>query len=112
MANYHEHKCLTCGQVFDYCGRCVITPVMYKAEGFCSEQCSHIFAILSKHGCNLITAEEVLTELEAYNIDEMKLTDDVAAHIERIKSEVKVVTVEVEPEKTDKQSNQNNKKKW
>ena len=90
MANYNEHQCFTCGRIFEYCRRCVITPVIYKAEGFCSEECSNVFNTLSKHGCNLITADEALAELSAYNIDEIKLTEDVAAHIERIKSEATV----------------------
>lgn len=90
MANYHEHKCLTCGQIFDYCRRCVITPIVYHAEGFCSEKCSHIFNTLSKHGCKLITADEALAELAVYNFDEIKLTDGIAAHIESLKSEVTI----------------------
>ena len=122
MANYNEHKCLACGQIFDYCRRCVVTPVVYKAEGFCSEKCSEIFAILSKHGCNLITAEEALKELSAYNLDEITLTEDILAHIEKIKSEagVKVVVVEepiVVEESTPIEEptviyNKKNKKKW
>ena len=70
MANYHEYKCFACGQIFEYCRRCVITPVIYKEEGFCSKKCSDIFATLSKHGCNLITADEALEELLTQNIDE------------------------------------------
>ena len=90
MANYHEHKCFTCGEIFDYCRRCVITPVIYKAEGFCSEKCSHIFNTLSKHGCNIATAEETLAELAVYNLDELKLNKDIKAHIECIKAEAEV----------------------
>jgi hypothetical protein len=115
MANYNGHKCFTCGQIFDYCRRCAITPVVYKAEGFCSEKCSHIFNTLSKHGCNLITADEALAELKAYNIDDIKLTEDVAAHIARIKSDVSVEEIPVEEVRTEKtvyQSNKNKKKKW
>jgi hypothetical protein len=114
MANYNEHKCFACGQIFDYCRRCAITPVVYKAEGFCSEQCSDIFNILSKHGCNLISADEALKELEAYNIDEITLTEDILAHIERIKSEVPapIVKEKVVDEKLIIKSNKNNKKKW
>ena len=74
MAKYNEHKCLACGQIFDYCGHCAVTPVVYKAEGFCSEKCSEIYAILSKHGCNLITAEEAFLELAECNIDEISLS--------------------------------------
>ena len=86
MANYNEHKCLTCGKIFEYCRRCAITPVVYKAEGFCSEQCSDIFNILSKHGCNLITEEEVIAALSIYDIDATMLKDDIVEHINKIKS--------------------------
>lgn len=115
MANYNEHKCFTCGQIFEYCRRCAITPVVHKAEGFCSEECSHIFNILSKHGCNLISADEALKELAAYNIDEITLTEDILAHIERIKSEATpapIVKEKVTDEKPIVKTNKNNKKKW
>ena len=117
MANYNEHKCFACGQIFDYCRRCAITPVVYKAEGFCSEKCSHIFNILSKHGCNLATADETLAELAAYNIDDITLTEDILAHIEKIKSEAAPVeatakVVEITEETVVQESNKKNKKKW
>lgn len=89
MARYNEHKCLTCGKTFDYCRRCVITPVVYKAEGFCSEECSNVFNILSKYSCNLITTDEAFAELNTYNIDEIKPVEDIVNHIERIKSKAK-----------------------
>lgn len=82
MANYNEHKCFTCGQIFEYCRRCAITPVVYKAEGFCSEECSHIFAILSKHGCHLATAEETLAALKDY--DTTNVTESIKAHIDSL----------------------------
>lgn len=109
MANYNEHKCFTCGKIFEYCRRCAITPVIYKEEGFCSEECSHIFNTLSKHGCNLITTDEALAELSLHNIDEIKLNEDIAAHIERIKSEV-AVKVEVPINKETEKPNKNNKR--
>jgi hypothetical protein len=85
-----KYKCLACGDIFEYCRRCVVTPVIYKEEGFCSKECSGIFNTLSKHSCNLITADEALAELAAYNIDKSKLSEDIIAHIERIKSEATV----------------------
>ena len=117
MANYNEHKCLACGKIFDYCRRCVITPVIYKAEGFCSEECSEIFNILSKHGCNLITAEEAFLELSECNIDGISLTEDVVNHIEKINSEVGLFPIVEEEVITDEvqiveKSNKNQKKKW
>ena len=87
MANYHDHKCLTCGKTFEYCRRCVITPVIYKAEGFCSEECSHIFAILSKHGCHLATAEETIKALQDY--DTTNVNESITKHIEALIEETK-----------------------
>ena len=128
MANYNEHKCFTCGQIFDYCRRCAITPIVYKAEGFCSEKCSHIFNILSKHSCNLIAADEALKELSVYNLDEITLSEDILTHIEKIKAEVGVKAEEVTmieesvvvaeevisatENTTVKTTNKNKKKKW
>jgi hypothetical protein len=96
------------------------------AEGHCSETCAEIYAILSKHGCNLITADEALKELSAYNLDEITLTEDILMHIEKIKSATgvkveEVVTVEPtiiaeEPapivEESTVKYNKKNKKKW
>ena len=118
MANYNEHKCLACGQIFDYCRRCAITPIVYKAEGFCSEKCSHIFAALSKHGCNLITADEALAEIAAYNLDEITLTKDIRKHIKEIKSAASVKTTSTVEENVVVEdtvvetTNKSNKKKW
>lgn len=96
MANYSEHKCFTCGQIFDYCRHCSVTPVVYKAEGFCSEKCSHIFNILSKHGCNLATAEETLEELKNYDVT--NVTESIQAHIDSLQPKKVEVEAEVETE--------------
>jgi hypothetical protein len=85
MARYNEHKCFTCGQSFDYCRHCAVTPVVYKAEGFCSENCSHIFNILSKHGSHLATAEETLEELKNYDVT--NVTESIQAHIDSLQPE-------------------------
>ena len=120
MYNHNDHKCLVCGDTFYYCRSCRIKPIKHLAEGFCSETCADIFAILSRHGCNLITADEALTELSAYNINEITLTKDILAHVEKIKSEVSVkvkepmVVEESTPieESTVQYNNQKNQKKW
>ena len=83
MANYYEHKCLACGQSFDYCRRCVLTPVAHKEEGFCSENCSHIFEILSKHGCGLATTDETIDALLPY--DTTNLVGSVKSHMNSLK---------------------------
>lgn len=38
-----RHYCKQCGKPFNYCRGCVITPVPYKAAGFCSTECSATF---------------------------------------------------------------------
>ena len=87
MANYHEHRCFTCGETFEYCRRCVIMPVIYHEEGFCSERCSDIFNILSKHGCGLATVEETINSLSVYDLE--GLTEGINKHIESLKEEIK-----------------------
>lgn len=119
--------CKTCGTSYDFCSHCQVVKPDYDAETFCSKEHQNIFATLSKHGCNLISADEVLKELSAYNLDEITLTEGIQAHLEKIKSEAGVkVSVSEEPEtvveKTApveekpivKQYNNNkkNKKKW
>ena len=106
MANYNEHTCLTCGTVYEYCLRCAVTPVVHKAEGFCSEECARIFNTLSKHGCNIATAEETLAELG--NIEGKTLNPSIQAHIDSLKP---VVEVAVE-EKPVVETVISKKKKW
>ena len=119
MARTNTYTCKTCGKTYEFCIKCQISRPEYDAGSFCCAEHAEIYAILSKHGCNLITAEDAWKELQAYNLDEIKLTADVAAHVERIKYEVTVKAevpapkAETEaPVKTAKQSNKNNKKKW
>lgn len=116
MARTNRYTCKTCGDTFVRCVKCMIAKPDYDAENFCTHEHANIYAVLSKHGCNLITADEALAELSAYNIDDIKLSDDVADHMARIKSEatVKEDTPDEEPstQATVYQSNKNKKKKW
>jgi hypothetical protein len=95
MARGHKCTCYVCGARYEYCESCAIVKPNYNANRFCSHEHQDIFAILSKHGCNLITADEALAELAAFNIDEIKLAEDIAAHIEDIKSEI-IICAETE----------------
>lgn len=88
MINYHEYKCFTCGKIFEYCRRCVINPIVYKEEGFCSEKCSDIFNILSKHGCGLATAEDTLEALAPYDFND--LSESIQKHMNSLKPAKKV----------------------
>lgn len=117
MAHGDKCTCYVCGKQYTYCEHCLIVKPDYNADRFCSHKHQDIFAILSKYGCNLITAEETLKELSAYNLDEITLTEDILSHIEKIKSEagIKVEeTVEVVAEETApiETTNKKNKKKW
>ena len=112
MARTNTYTCKTCGKTYEFCLRCQIAKPDYDAENFCSKQHAEIYGILSKHGCNLISAEEALKELSAYNIGEIKLTEDVAAHVARIKSEAPVPAVAEAKVPDTQQYNKNKKKKW
>ena len=120
MARTNTYTCKTCGTKFEFCLKCQFTRPDYDAENFCSHNHNDIYTILSKHGCNLITAEEALKELAAYNIDEITLTEDVLAHIEKIKTEANVqveipaeTTVEEVSERPNVNTYKKNKnKKW
>lgn len=113
MARTNRYICKTCGDAFERCVKCMVSKPDFDAENFCTHEHADIYGILSKHGCNLITADEALKELKAYNIDEIKLTEDVAAHVARIKAEAPAIVEATTPAITTvKQSNKNHKKKW
>ena len=121
MARTSTYTCKTCNDTYEFCLKCQVSRPDYDAENFCSKKHAEIYAILSKHGCNLITADEALKELAAYNIDNITLTEDILAHIERIKSEASIKVEnptpiveekEIPTVKTTQKSNKNNKKKW
>lgn len=89
MARGDTYTCRTCGKVYDYCEKCAIRPIPYLGNGFCSESCSDIFSILSKHGCNLATAKETLDTLDS--LEGKIFTPSIQAHIDAITAEVKGV---------------------
>lgn len=119
MARTNTYTCKTCGTKYEFCLKCQVARPDYDAENFCNKQHNEIYAILSKHGCNLISADEALKELSAYNIDDIKFAEDIHSHIERIKSEAtpvkataKVVEVAEEPIVKSDIMSKNKKKKW
>ena len=99
MGRHNEHTCLVCGKKIYYCRSCVIEPIKHLAEGFCSETCADIFAILSKHGCHLATAEETLKALKDYDLT--GLNESIQAHIKSLqpKAEAKTDETKVESKK-------------
>ena len=63
MARTNTYTCKTCGTKYEFCLKCQVARPSYDAENFCSKEHDAIYGILSKHGCNLISADEALKEL-------------------------------------------------
>lgn len=82
MARGNTYTCATCGKEYDYCPKCATIKPSYEAERYCSQDHEDIFAILSKHGCNLATAEETLEALKDYDLT--GLTESIQKHIDSL----------------------------
>lgn len=96
MARGNKYVCKCCNEEYIYCPKCAITAPSYDAERYCCKEHSDIFAILSKHGCKLATAEETLEALNKYNLELEKLSSSIREHIEAVKAEAKpAITEEV-----------------
>ena len=83
MARGNTYKCVVCGTKHQFCPKCQVVLPNYDYERYCSQAHADIFAILSKHGCGLATAEETLEALEVY--DTANLTEGITKHIETLK---------------------------
>ena len=38
-----KHICKQCNKVYEYCRGCLLSPISYKENGFCSETCQDIY---------------------------------------------------------------------
>ena len=92
MAKGNTYHCLCCGEEYVYCPKCDITKPTYDAENFCSKAHSEIFAILSKHGCDLASAEDTLKALEKFDLT--NLSESINKHIDQLFEEVELKEVE------------------
>lgn len=97
MARGNTYRCVVCGKEHQFCPKCQITQPSYDYERYCGKEHADIFAILSKHGCNLATAEETLAALADY--DTTGLAESIQAHIDSLapkkaKAQKEVVTNE------------------
>lgn len=95
MAQGNTYTCKVCGKEYQFCPKCRIVKPDYDAESFCSHDHADVFAILSKHGCKLATAEETVEALEKYDLESVKLSSSIRKHINAVKAEVKPVVEEV-----------------
>ena len=93
MAKGNTYTCKTCGKEYIYCPNCDFVHPNYDAEAFCCGKHADIFAILSKNGCHLATAEETLKSLAKYDLT--GLAPSIQAHIDSLKPEVKVSAKEI-----------------
>lgn len=103
MAKGNTYKCVCCGLSYKYCPTCSTVNLGYSQSRFCCKKHAEIFNILSKHGCNLATAEETLEALKDYDLT--GLIGSVANHIEALKPKKKRVKVvkEVQVEESETQ---------
>ena len=94
MARGNTYTCVVCQKEHVFCPKCQIVLPTYDYERYCSQEHSDIFAILSKHGCNLATAEETLDALKGY--DTTGLSENIQAHIKSLTPKKAKATKEVE----------------
>ena len=87
MARGNTYKCVVCGAETIFCPKCQIVRPNYDYERYCSQEHADIFAILSKHGCGLATAEETLEALLPY--DTTNIVESIAEHIDSLDGEIK-----------------------
>ena len=38
-----KHICRNCGLTYEYCRGCLLSPISYKENGFCSNACQETF---------------------------------------------------------------------
>ena len=93
MARGYTYTCAVCGETYTYCPKCELFKPAFDKTVYCSRQHADIFAILSKHGCNLATAEETLEALKDYDLT--GLTDGIQAHINSLSPKKAKATKEV-----------------
>ena len=79
MARGNTYTCVVCGKEHQFCPKCQIVLPNYDYERYCSNEHANIFAILSKHGCGLATAEETLDALDNYDLT--GLAENIQEHI-------------------------------
>lgn len=38
-----KHICRQCNKVYEYCRGCLLSPISYKENGYCTEECQEAF---------------------------------------------------------------------
>ena len=57
-----KHICKQCNKVYEYCRGCLLSPISYKENGFCSETCQEAFKTKIEEVVPLEDVEVVVIE--------------------------------------------------
>lgn len=70
-----QRKCVMCGTVYEHCGHCGAAPQLWK-NIFCSENCRDIYDVLNKYDGKLITKEDGIERLKAFDLSVVSKFND------------------------------------
>ena len=62
-----KRRCVMCAKEYEYCNSCGTAPQLWK-NIFCSENCRDIYGVLNKYDGKLITKEEGIEKLKAFDL--------------------------------------------
>ena len=86
-------SCRVCTTEYSYCPSCDYKEPAYK-QFVCSENCYNIWNTLSRNGVGLASTQETLESLKCLSMPST-LQPGISAHIDRLWSEIEVVTAPV-----------------
>lgn len=62
-----KRRCIMCAKEYEYCNSCGAAPKLWK-NIFCSENCRDIYDVLNKYDGKLITKEDGIERLKAFDL--------------------------------------------
>lgn len=57
-----KHICKQCNKIYEYCRGCLLSPISYKENGFCSETCQEAFKTKTEEVVPIEDVEVVVIE--------------------------------------------------
>lgn len=79
-----KHICKQCNKVYEYCRGCLLSPISYKENGYCSETC---------YEASQNKVEPVVEEVVIENVVETISTDNIAPTEGEISIEVETEVI-------------------
>ena len=70
-----KRRCVMCAKEYEYCNSCNGAPQLWK-NIFCSENCRDIYDVLNKYDGKLITKEEGIEKLKAFDLSVVSKFND------------------------------------